>query len=257
MLSIVGNDENGKDLIDFVNDHKVNSSGISVSDQYETGIVQVTLNERGSATYEIKFPSAWDFWEITETNKKLVEEANVFFYGSLICRNSVSKNTLLQLLKSNNKMLKVFDVNLRKPHYELDTIKELMEEADFIKMNDEEIFELAPQLGSKGETIEDHMKFLSGEGLAKSVCITKGKHGAVLLWNKEFYSNPGFTVVVADTVGAGDSFLAALLAKLLMNAEPQEAIDFASAVGAMVASKSGANPELDMKDIEKLMSSAS
>lgn len=150
-------------------------------------------------------------------------------------------------------MLKVFDVNLRKPHYELNTIKELMEKADFIKLNDEEILELAPQLGSKGQTIEEHMKFLSGENLSKSVCVTKGKHGAVLLWNKEFYSNNGYTVTVADTVGAGDSFLAALLAKLLTNAHPQEAINFASAVGALVASKSGANPDIALEDIQKIM----
>lgn len=253
MLSIVGNDENGKNLVEFVKKHNVDASGISVSEQYETGIVQVTLNERGSATYEIKFPSAWDFWEVTDTNKKLVENADVFFYGSLICRNSVSKETLLKLLKSNNKMLKVFDVNLRKPHYSLSTIQELMAEADFVKLNDEEILELAPQLGSKGETIEDHMKFLSGENLSKSVCVTKGKHGAVLLWEKEFYSNGGYTVTVADTVGAGDSFLAALLAKLLTKAHPQEAIDFASAVGALVASKSGPNPDISLEDIKKIM----
>ena len=253
MLSVVGNDENGKELIQFVKNHKVDTSGISVSEKYDTGIVLVTLNNRGSATYEIKYPSAWDFWEISDINKKLVEEADVFFYGSLICRNSVSKETLLTLLRSNKKMLKVFDVNLRKPHYELETIKELMAEADFIKLNDEEILELAPLLGSRGETIEEHMKFISGENLAKSVCVTKGKHGALFLCNSKFYSNAGYTVTVADTVGAGDSFLAALLAKLLMNESPQEAIDFASAVGAIVASKSGPNPEILDEEIQQMI----
>ena len=253
MLSVVGKDEDGKALIEFVKKHNVDTSGISVSEKYHTGIVQVTLNSRGSATYEIKYPSAWDFWEISDTNRNLVQDADVFFYGSLICRNAVSKETLLALLRSNKKMLKVFDVNLRKPHYELETIKELMAEADFIKLNDEEILELAPLLGSHGETMEDHMKFISGENPSKSVCVTKGKHGSILLWKKEFYSNYGYTVTVADTVGAGDSFLAALSARLLMNDSPQEAIDFASAVGAIVASKSGPNPEILDVEIQHMM----
>ena len=72
--------------------------------------------------------------------------------------------------------------------------------------------------------------------------MTKGRHGAVFLHNKKLYYNSGYKVQVKDTVGAGDSFLATLIAKLLQGKEPQQSLDQACAMGALVAGQEGANP---------------
>ena len=85
------------------------------------------------------------------------------------------------------------------------------------------------------------------------MCVTKGKHGALLLWEGKIYENIGYPIEVADTVGAGDSFLAALITSLLTGKEPQYSIDFACAVGALVAESPGANPEISFSRIEKMM----
>jgi len=85
------------------------------------------------------------------------------------------------------------------------------------------------------------------------MCVTKGKHGALLLWKGKIYENEGYPIKVADTVGAGDSFLAALITSLLNGNEPQNAIDFACAVGALVAESPGANPDISNSKIENLM----
>ncbi len=89
----------------------------------------------------------------------------------------------------------------------------------------------------------------------ESICVTKGRHGAILYHNETFYYNSGYQIVVSDTVGAGDSFLASLINKLLKGAAPQKAIDFACAVGALVASKEGANPEIKAQDINRFINS--
>jgi len=253
IISAVGNDEDGKVILDYTKENALETSGIIVSPEYDTGIVQVSLNERGSATYEIKFPSAWDFISVDEKIMDTVKEADVFFYGSLACRNDVSQETLFSLLDSNNKMFKVFDVNLRKPFYNIQLLEKLMNRADFIKFNDEEILEIAAGMGFESEDLESNIKFVSEKTNTKAICVTLGKHGSILLWNNQLYRHEGYPVKVADTVGAGDSFLASLIAKLLSDQNPDEALNFASAVGALVASYSGANPTIENSEIDAFL----
>ncbi|MCI3936474.1 carbohydrate kinase [Chryseobacterium aahli] len=253
MISAVGNDEDGKVILDYTKENALEIAGIIVSPEYETGIVQVSLNERGSATYEIKFPSAWDFISVDDKIKDTVKEADVFFYGSLVCRNEVSQKTLFSLLDSNDTMFKVFDVNLRKPFYNIQLLEKLMNRADFIKFNDEEILEISAGMGFESDNLESNIKFISEKTNTKVICVTLGKHGSILLWNDQLYRHEGYPVKVADTVGAGDSFLASLIAKLLSDQNPDDALNFASAVGALVASYSGANPKIESSEIETFL----
>lgn len=250
MISAVGNDEDGKVICDYVRENQLDTSGIMTTQDYDTGIVQVTLNDRGSATYEIKFPSAWDFIELNENVQNIVQNADVFFFGSLSCRNDVSRNTLFSLLNFNPKMFKVFDVNLRKPFYNIELLEQLMNKADFIKFNDEEISEISSELGFQSDNLEENIQFVSEKTSTKSICVTLGKHGSILLWDDRIYRHGGYPVTVADTVGAGDSFLASLTAKLLTGHSPDDALDFASAVGAMVATFTGANPKIEYSQLD-------
>ena len=253
MISAVGNDEDGKVILEYTKENALEAGGIIVSPEHETGIVQVSLNERGSATYEIKFPSAWDFIVVDEEIMNTVKEADVFFYGSLACRNDVSQKTLFSILDSNDTMFKVFDVNLRKPFYDIQLLEKLMNRADFIKFNDEEILEIAAGMGFESDDPESNIKFISEKTNTKAICVTLGKHGSILLWHNQLYRHEGYPVKVADTVGAGDSFLASLIAKLLSDKNPVDALNFASAVGALVASYSGANPKIENSEIEMFL----
>ena len=251
IISCVGNDNDGKDIINYVSNQGLDTGAITINNDYPTGVVQVLLNERGSATYEIKYPSAWDKITLNDHARSLVANADVLIYGSLVCRDTVSKKSLEELLKSD--IYKVFDVNLRKPNYTAAGLEDLMQASDFVKFNDEELLEIAVSLGSKHTLPEDNMVFIANIAKLKGVCVTKGKHGATLLWNGTMYRNDGYTITVADTVGAGDSFLAALITGLLTGADPQKTVDFACALGALVAAQSGANPEISAEQIKKIM----
>ena len=251
MISCVGNDEDGYEIIKHIKNLGLDTDAIEVDDSYKTGLVNVSLNESGSASYSIMYPSAWDKIKLNYTALRMVSEADVLIYGSLVCRDEVSKGSLEQLLKMD--VYKVFDVNLRKPHYTYEVLQQLMDTANFIKFNDEELLEIAKEMNSPFNTLEENMVFIAEKCKVNSMCVTKGKLGAVLMWEGNIYKNGGYTVKVADTVGAGDSFLATLISAMLRGELPQYSLDLACAIGALVAASPGANPILDEEAIHNVM----
>lgn len=251
MISCVGNDEDGKAIIDQVKSLGLETNAIMQTENFATGLVNVTLNERGSASYEINYPSAWDKIVLNDFAKKVAADADVLIYGSLVCRDEVSRQSLEELLQTQ--AYKVFDVNLRKPHYSYEILEQLMHSANFIKFNDEELLEISAAMQSPFTGLEDNMHFIAERTKVTAMCVTKGKHGALLMWEGKIYENGGYPIKVADTVGAGDSFLAALITSLLTGKSPQTAIDFACAVGALVAGAPGANPDISYSKIENMI----
>lgn len=251
MISKVGDDEKGKKLISYLKSKNIKTEIIAKDTDYATGVVNVTLSAGGSATYEIAHPVAWDKIEISDAMKTEVKKADAFIFGSLVCRDEVSRNTLFQLLPEAK--YRVFDINLRPPFYEKEILVKLMNQADFIKFNDDELFEIAEMIGSPYNSLEQNLQYLSEETNTPTICVTKGRHGAVLLKGGKRFYNSGFKVKVKDTVGAGDSFLASLIAGLLKEEDPQSTLDFACAMGALVAGEEGANPEIKIDKINKFL----
>lgn len=251
MISKIGEDQKGEAILEYLQENKVKTEHISRDTSHPTGVVKVKLSAGGSATYDIAYPSAWDKIKVNPHMKTSVGEADAFIFGSLICRDQVSRGSLFKLLPEAK--FKVFDINLRPPHYQKEVLFKLMQKADFIKFNDEELFEIAEMMGSAYNSLEQNLQFIAEETGTKTVCVTKGRHGAVLLKNDKLFYNSGFKTKVKDTVGAGDSFLATLLAKLLQREKTQLALDYACAVGALVAGEKGANPQINPLKINNFM----
>ncbi|MBP9601202.1 MAG: carbohydrate kinase [Lutibacter sp.] len=251
MISAVGNDNNGDELLEYFKNLDIDTSSIQIKENYPTGVVNVRLNEKGNASYDITYPSAWDKIRLAIDDTILVKDADFFLYGSLASRDESTKKTLLQLLEVAK--YKIFDVNLRLPNYTEKTLIELMNEADFIKFNDEELYEVSRYLGSNFNSLEQNIEFISEKTNTKSICVTLGSHGAVLFYEGKYYHNCGYYVDVVDTVGSGDSFLATLIYKIFAEKDPKKAINYACAVGALVAQNEGANPILSEDLILKFM----
>lgn len=251
MISAVGNDANGEKLVDYLNTVGINTKTVQIKENYGTGVVNVILNEKGNASYDISYPAAWDKIEASPVSNQVVKDADFFVYGSLSSRDLVSNNTLKELLKVAK--YSIFDVNLRVPHYTKSNILELLQVADFIKFNDDELHEICQDLNSDKKSLEQNILFIAEKTNTKTICVTLGSHGAVLYCNNKFYHNCGFRVNVVDTVGSGDSFLASLIIKLLSGEDPQHAINFASAIGAIVAKNEGANPVITQQEIDSFL----
>lgn len=251
VISAIGSDEQGTALLKEMKTYKASLQHIQVSENYDTSEVLVQLDEKGSASYDIKIPCAWDDIRLRLDDIKAARESDAFIYGSLIARNQTSRDTLCELL--DVAPYKIFDVNLRPPHYSIDRLVKLMNRADMVKFNDDEITEICAGMGCKANSLEGFMKFITRKTGATQVCVTLGDKGGVLFTGDTFYYNKGYKVAVADTVGAGDSFLATIVSKLLNGESPQKAIDYACAIGALVASKNGANPVISGDEITTIM----
>ena len=247
MISAIGKGENGAKLLNYIKDVGINPGCVQVHDEYKTGKVKVMLNDKGSASYDIKYPRAWDKIRLTEINKNAVKNSDAFVFGSLAARDESARNSLCKRLELAK--YKIFDLNLRPPYYTKELLIKLMNEADFIKFNDDELYEVSGYLDSKYRSMEQNIRYIAKKTNTKHICVTKGHHGAVLLYDDKFYYNSGYLIKVIDTVGAGDSFLGSLISQLLANVHPQEAVDFACAVGAMVAQSEGANPKITTSEI--------
>lgn len=251
IISRVGNDLIGKELIQFIAENGVDTSSIQVDKTNSTGEVIVQLDAKGSASYTINYPVAWDKIICTAEDEIKVKKADALIFGSLVCRDTVSHESLLEII--NYAKYAIFDVNLRAPFYTKELLINLMMQSDFIKFNDDELYEISGYLNSPYHSLEQNLLYIAKQTNTKHICVTKGSHGAVLYYNEKLYYNSGYKIDVVDTVGAGDSFLASLLSRLLMGHDPQNAIDFACAMGAMVAQSEGANPKISSKSVSEFM----
>lgn len=253
IITRIGKDVEGEQITQFIKNHKVSTEGIQTDATLQTGEVTVTLDSNGCASYNIMHPRAWDKIAITNKAKVMVANADAFVFGSLIARDEVSRVSLFEYLKWAK--YKILDINLRPPHYNLEILMALMQKADFIKFNDEEIYEIIKALGVDTNSLEQTITWMAKKTNTKTICVTLGKDGAVLYNNNQFYYNKGYVVEVVDTVGAGDSFLATLIDHLLKTNNLQSAINHASAIGAIVAGSQGANPEINKAQIEAMLNS--
>lgn len=238
-ISAIGDDENGQELIEFLelNDFPTNLIQVSA---LPTSTVQVKLDEQQQATYTIVEPVAWDAIELNDELIATVKQADALVYCSLTCRNETSKNTIINLLK--HAKLKVFDINLREPFYTMATLKQLLAAADILKVNEHELVYLKDELNLSGNTDEQLLKQLSLLFSIQIICLTVGEKGAYVLHQDFLHHHKGYAIKVADTVGAGDSFLATFVASYLKGYPIDTILDRACKVGSFVASQVGANP---------------
>ena len=251
IISKVGDDHLGKGLTEFLNKNGLDTEHIQISKIYKTGEVNVSIDKNGIADYDILNPVAWDDISLNLKNKELTKNSSVFIFGSLICRNIISRRTLKELLKIAP--FKLFDINLRSPYYNMNLIEELMLSSDFIKFNYQEIEEISTIYFNKKATLEKMIETISEKTKTKNICVTMGEKGACYYTNNSFYYQDGFKINVLDTVGAGDSFLATLVEGILNKTKPQEILKKACAVAALVASKRGATTKVSLTEINNLI----
>ncbi|MEJ6980782.1 carbohydrate kinase [Pedobacter sp. P351] len=251
LISSVGNDQNGKDLIAFLAEHGLSTEFIQQHSTLPTGIVEVKLDENGQATYTIVKPVAWDEIVYHENLTSLIKTADALVFGSLACRSEISYHTLMKLIETSK--VSIFDMNLRPPHFNMSILENLMNKSTILKVNEHELEYLTTHLSLATEDIEKQLSKLSSITQTSTICVTLGDKGACIFHEGEFYTHPGFSIKVADTVGAGDSFLAAFINGYLQNTPMQQTLSRACAAGALVASRHGANPPYTIDEIAEFI----
>jgi fructokinase len=246
VITRVGNDEKGAELVRILSTNGLADNYVQTDTNHSTGVVLASLNEKAEATYEIVQPVAWDFIACETGLQDLVVATEYFIYGSLASRNETSRNTLFQLLESAR--TKVLDINLRPPHFTKAGVEALLQQCNILKINDQELQQISGWYGNLNK-LEDQMRLLQDRFNIITMVTTRGSEGAVLIKDGLTVVHPGFKVAVKDTVGSGDAFLAALLFQLHKHTSSAEALAFANALGAYIASCNGACPAYDVSVI--------
>jgi fructokinase len=252
LLTRVGKDPLGDELVVFLDAQGLSTRYVQTDERWPTGTVQVDTSNPAAARFDIREPVAWDFIDAEQFLADSGSAPEILVFGSLAVRNDTSRRALMRLLELAR--LKVFDVNLRPPFTDRDTVEMLLREADWVKVNDSEL-ELLAGWHQPFESIESAAEVLRQQYGIESVCVTLGGDGAILLHRDELYRQPVFEVDVVDTVGCGDAFLGAWLSNMWLGVDPQDALRRAAAVAALVAASAGGNPDISEDAVTALMNS--
>ncbi len=245
VVSAVGQDANGEEILDVFQQRKLESVIEQVP--YPTGTVQVTLDTVGVPQYEIKEGVAWDNIPFTDELRNLALRTRAVCFGSLAQRSVVSRNTInrfLDTMPDIEGQLKIFDINLRQNFYTKEVLCESMQRCNILKINDEELVTISRIFGYPGIDLQDKCWILLAKYNLKMLILTCGTNGSYVFTPGEVSFQETPKVPVADTVGAGDSFTAAFTASILSGMPVPEAHKLAVEVSAYVCTQSGAMPEL-------------
>jgi fructokinase len=245
ILSRIGRDDLGRRTVEALNDLPADTEFLQIDTAHETGRATVAL-ENGQPKFTIHQPAAWDFLSLSDAWIRLAERADAVCFGSLAQRNPVSRQTIQELIaQTRAECIRIFDVNLRPPFYTGEVVEESLQLATVLKMNDAEVPTVLGLLGMEVKTdLHDAAERLLAEFPLRLVAITRGGQGSLLVTRDGWHDHPGVAVKVADTIGAGDAFTAALTHSLLRRASLAEVNETGNRWGAWVASQSGAMPLL-------------
>ncbi|MDF1814649.1 MAG: carbohydrate kinase [Verrucomicrobiales bacterium] len=243
-VSCVGDDELGLQTQKELERLGVSSEFVEQNPDYPTGRVQVSLDEAGKPSYEILDDMAWDHLEFTPEMQALAETLDAACFGILSQRSPGSRNTIQRFLRAMPEdSLRIFDVNLRGHFYSIQQVEVSLRIATILKLSDEELPILADYFDLSG-SVTDQLAKLREKFELDLVAYTRGRAGSLLIGEREINESVGLEVTARDSVGAGDSFTAALCTGLLKGMRLSEVNAFANRVASFVCSQKGACPKL-------------
>jgi fructokinase len=247
----VGQDDLGREVITRLNG--LERGEIQSDPVHPTGTVQVSVDSAGQAKFEIKADVAWDFLEWTPQWLALAKQCEAVCFGSLAQRSSQSRKTIQVFLEMAHKSaVCVFDVNLRQHFYSAEVLSASAQFAHILKLNHDELPIVTKMLGYEDADERSGARWLLKKFGFRLVCVTRGVRGSLMMNENDEAEHRGFQVKVADTVGAGDAFTAALVHHYLQDASLGVMSQAANQLGAWVASQAGAMPVPDQAQLEKL-----
>ncbi len=206
-VSRVGADPEGNRIRDAMRDWGMDLAGLQTDSTHPTGRVEVNITA-GEPSYDIVHPCAYD----AIAPPASAPECSLLYHGSLALRSPVSRSALEHLLAGHPETVFV-DVNLRPPWWHLDDVLAMLDKADWVKLNGDELLKLA---ALDGPPEDPTAAFLERHGL-RGLVLTHGARGAeVLTASGERCSvTPDTKVEVVDTVGAGDAFASVIILGLI------------------------------------------
>jgi fructokinase len=252
VASRVGSDALGEEAHRALEELPAESQFLQSDCEYATGTVTVSL-ETGEPEYTIHEPVAWDRLTLTPEWRDLARMADAVCFGTLAQRGETSQGAIRAFLdETRRECVRIFDVNLRKPFWTPEVLRDSLGRATILKLN---VHELPHVLVGTGacpypNQAEDDEEMLRGARRLMErypmelVCVTLGSRGSLLVTRGSHHRHHGLKTRVKDTVGAGDAFTAALTHYYLDGAPLETLNEAGNRWGAWVASQTGGMPPM-------------
>lgn len=242
-ISSIGNDENGNEILGFLNHKGFPTKHITIDSNHPTGTVTVKLNEDKTPSFNISAECSYDYLMLNEDSKKLVETGTyILYFGTLSQRSETSRNTIQSLFGKN---IKYFcDLNLRHDFFSKDMIEKALITSNVVKVNEHELEKLK-KLFQLNEESNRAIEQLSRSFNIDLICVTLGENGALLYDGNEFNNYKAEVKNIVDTVGAGDAFAAILCIGYLKNMKINQLNKLANEFAADICGVNGALPTTD------------
>ncbi|MHC2071063.1 PfkB family carbohydrate kinase [Bremerella sp. T1] len=238
MVTAVGSDEPGDDVRNAMSNWGMSANFVQTVEDKPTGAVEVTLKD-GEPVYDILKERAWDYIEPPQ-----IEDFSSFsylYYGSLAYRSERTAATIRKLIEESG-LPRFVDLNVRPPWFDESWVDVLVDGADWLKLNHDELQRLTQMpCETQGQVRQAVDKFRTGHKVA-NFCITSGSKGAFLATE----DGDGIEIAVTkpdplvDTVGAGDGFASVLLAGLISGRPLRQVGEAASRFAGKVCENHGA-----------------
>ena len=247
LVSATGKDELAETAISHLKNFGVETAFVTEND-YPTGKCIVTVNN-GIPSYNVLRPVAYDKIKISDDMIEKIKDynADVFAFGTLIQRDEVSRNAVKKILSACSFSHVFCDVNLRPDCYDKESCLLCLENADIIKISEEEepilaSFGLYETGESEKETVRNLCRSFKN---IKLVLFTKGENGSLIYNadNDEFFEIPCVQAKVVSTVGAGDSYSAAFLCEYFRSGDIRKSGMAGANLSAFVVSHREAVPK--------------
>jgi len=205
VVSSIGDDELGQDVKSAMMDWGMGVTGLQLDPLHPTGSVDIEFNN-GEPQYTIVEHRAYDY--IDAGLLPTLPRNRLLYHGTLALRNQVSREALSSLKQQHSDTV-FMDVNLRDPWWEKMFVLKLADDADWVKLNEDELIQLGR---GTGDTESQAREFLGTHHL-KGLVVTLGAKGAIALTDDGAQTGvtPPHTLEVVDTVGAGDAFTSVLI----------------------------------------------
>jgi fructokinase len=232
-ISSVGVDAEGETIRNSMQRWGMDCSHLQSDDSHGTGLVEVSL-DAGEPSYDIVDQVAYDFIDADQLGDL---DLGILYHGSLALRHEPSR-LALQKLKSSKPSIVFMDVNLRQPWWQKERLLAWVNEADWVKLNEEEFTILS---GETADLQSSMLLFLQQYNL-QGLVVTLGERGAIAVTENRaaLHVASERVIDIVDTVGAGDAFSSVLLLGLNLGWPVRQTLERAQQFAAALVGQRGA-----------------
>lgn len=255
VASRVGHDALGREAVERLRRAGLSTLYLQTDDAHPTGTVGVRIGAGGEPQFNVNENSAWDYLEWTPEWEELAARAAVVCFGTLGQRRPEARTTIERFLRATSTdTLRLFDVNLRHSFFTPDMLARSLRLSTVVKLNAEELSAAGSMLNLSASGELETARALLDLFDLDLVAVTRGAAGSLLVSRDAADEHTGFRAGrVADTIGCGDAFAAALARCLRRGAPLSLCNEVANRVGAWLATQEGATPEADPATIARLL----